>query len=92
MSSHAHPTASTPSAERRLTIALALAATYLVVEVIGGLWSGSLALLADAGHMLTDVAGLGLALAAAQSGARAVTRGSAPRVSAHQERPIGQSV
>ena len=37
---------------------------YLIVEVIGGLWTGSLALLADAGHMLTDVAGVGLALLA----------------------------
>ena len=73
MSPHAHPTASTPSAERRLTIALALAATYLVVEVIGGLWSGSLALLADAGHMLTDVAGLGLALLAIRFSKRPAT-------------------
>ncbi len=32
---------------------------YLIVEVIGGFWTGSLALLADAGHMLTDVAGVG---------------------------------
>lgn len=37
---------------------------YLIVEVIGGLWTGSLALLADAGHMLADVAGVGLALLA----------------------------
>lgn len=37
---------------------------YLIVEVIGGFWTGSLALLADAGHMLTDVAGVGLALLA----------------------------
>jgi cobalt-zinc-cadmium efflux system protein len=41
---------------------LVLTGTFLVVEVIAGLWTGSLALLADAGHMLTDVAGLGLAL------------------------------
>ncbi|MCY7375953.1 MAG: cation diffusion facilitator family transporter [Pyrinomonadaceae bacterium] len=38
--------------------------SYLIVEVIGGFWTGSLALLADAGHMLTDVAGVGLALLA----------------------------
>jgi Co/Zn/Cd efflux system component len=48
----------------RLAAAMMLATTYLVAEVIGGIWSGSLALLADAGHMLTDVAGLGLALLA----------------------------
>ena len=47
---------------RSLRIALALTALLLVVEVIGGLLSNSIALLADAGHMLTDVAALGLAL------------------------------
>jgi len=47
---------------RSLAWTLALTATFLVVEVAGGLWARSLALLADAGHMLTDVAGLALAL------------------------------
>jgi cobalt-zinc-cadmium efflux system protein len=47
---------------RNLRIALILTATLLVVEVIGGILSNSIALLADAGHMLTDVAALGLAL------------------------------
>jgi cobalt-zinc-cadmium efflux system protein len=47
---------------RGLRIALALTALFLVAEVIGGLVSHSLALLADAGHMLTDVAALGLSL------------------------------
>ena len=41
-----------------------LLAVFLVVEVIAGFLSGSLALLSDAGHMLTDVIGLGMALAA----------------------------
>jgi cobalt-zinc-cadmium efflux system protein len=50
------------SNRRRLTIALVLTSAYLVAEVIGGLLTNSLALLADAGHMLTDVAALGLAL------------------------------
>lgn len=50
------------SHKRRLRWALRLAAAYLLVEVAGGLLTGSLALLADAGHMLTDVGGLGLAL------------------------------
>ena len=45
-----------------LRIALALTAGLLIVEVIGGLLSNSIALLADAGHMMTDVAALGLAL------------------------------
>ena len=47
---------------RSLRIALALTAVLLVVEVIGGIASNSIALLADAGHMLTDVAALALAL------------------------------
>ena len=50
---------------KRLGAALALIAGFMCVEVVAGLLSNSLALLADAGHMLTDAAGLGLALAAA---------------------------
>ena len=49
---------------RRLTISLVLIATYMLAEIIGGLVSGSLALLADAGHMATDAAAIGLALLA----------------------------
>ncbi len=49
---------------RRLLLALGVIATFLVVEVIGGLLSGSLALLADATHMLTDALALGLAASA----------------------------
>ncbi len=45
-----------------MTFALVLTATYMVAEVIGGIASGSLALLADAGHMLSDACALGLAL------------------------------
>ena len=41
---------------------LALVAAYLVAEVVGGLWTGSLALLADAGHMFSDVGALALSL------------------------------
>ena len=47
---------------RRLWIALVLTSVFLVAEVVGGVLSNSLALLADAGHMLTDVAALGLSL------------------------------
>jgi cobalt-zinc-cadmium efflux system protein len=46
----------------RLAIALVLASTYMVAEVVGGFLTGSLALLADAGHMLSDSAALALAL------------------------------
>lgn len=47
---------------RRLQVVLALSGLYMVAEVAGGLVSGSLALLADAGHMFSDVAALGLSL------------------------------
>lgn len=51
-----------PGLQRRLRWALALTATFLVAEVVGGILANSLALLADAGHMLTDVAALALSL------------------------------
>ena len=57
---HAHVTGDN---ERRLLWTLALTAGYMVVQVIGGVISGSLALLADAGHMLSDVGALALAWA-----------------------------
>ena len=47
---------------RRLWVVLLLTAVFMVVEAVGGWISGSLALLADAGHMLTDVGALALAL------------------------------
>ena len=46
---------------KRVQIALVLTGTFMIVEVIGGILSGSLALLADAGHMLTDTMALALA-------------------------------
>jgi cobalt-zinc-cadmium efflux system protein len=46
--------------QRRLVIALVLAASYMFAEAIGGLLTGSLALLADAGHMLSDVFALSM--------------------------------
>jgi cobalt-zinc-cadmium efflux system protein len=46
----------------RLLTTLGVTAALVVVEVLGAVWTGSLALLADAGHMLTDVGGLALAL------------------------------
>jgi cobalt-zinc-cadmium efflux system protein len=58
---------------RRLAIVLALTATVLVVEVVGALLTGSLALLADAGHMFTDAAGLVIALIAASLALRPAT-------------------
>ena len=52
--------------QRRLAISFVLIATFFVVEAVGGVLTNSLALLSDAGHMLTDVIGLGMALAAIQ--------------------------
>lgn len=53
------------SSVRRLSASLALTATIMVAEAVGGWLSDSLALLSDAAHMLTDVGALGLAVAAA---------------------------
>lgn len=61
---HDHVQSASSRNKKSLAIVFGLTSFYLIVEVIGGLWTGSLALLADAGHMLTDVAGVGLALLA----------------------------
>ena len=69
---HAHQHSRARS-RRALTLVLGLTATYTVVEVVAGLLTGSLALLADAGHMLGDVGALGLALGAAWLASRPAT-------------------
>ena len=61
---HDHDHGHRSTSRRSLSVSLALITGYMVVEVVGGLVSGSLALLADAGHMLTDAAAIGLALLA----------------------------
>jgi cobalt-zinc-cadmium efflux system protein len=61
---HNHEEGNRSLFRKRLTFALALTAAFFVVEVVGGFMTGSLALLADAGHMLTDIASLVLALIA----------------------------
>jgi cobalt-zinc-cadmium efflux system protein len=58
---HGHGTAGARN-RRRLAITLVLAAVYMVAEAVGGWMANSLALLADAGHMLSDVAALALSL------------------------------
>ena len=67
---HAAHAASETGSARRLGVSLGVTALIMVAEAVGGWWSGSLALLSDAGHMLTDVAALGLALLAVLFGAR----------------------
>ncbi len=56
-----HDHESDDSNQRRVVFALVITSVFMLVEVAGGLLSGSLALLADAGHMLTDSMALGLA-------------------------------
>jgi len=69
----AHAHAPLPDQRGRLGTVLLITGAILVVEVVGALLSGSLALFADAGHMLTDVAGLGLAYLAAALARRPAT-------------------
>jgi len=57
-----HPSHALTENKRALAVALAITAAVMLVEAAGGFLSGSLALLADAGHMLTDAAALGLSL------------------------------
>ncbi len=59
---HSHPHHAASANRSRLAWTLGLAAAYMVAEAVGGWLTGSLALLADAGHMLSDVAALGLSL------------------------------
>ena len=59
---HSHSAAH--AAAGRLRLVLLLTASYMGIELVGGLLTGSLALIADAGHMATDVFGVGMALAA----------------------------
>ena len=57
----------------KLKGALALTASFMVVEAVGGVLTGSLALVADAAHMLTDAGGLALALIAIRFAERPAT-------------------
>ncbi len=72
---HGHPTAATAGGRHRtpLLIAFGITASYMLVELVAGLVTGSLALLSDAAHMGTDVLGLGMALAAITMAQRPTT-------------------
>jgi cobalt-zinc-cadmium efflux system protein len=71
---HAHGSGTAAAGYRgRLLIVLGITLTVLVVEVVAGLLSGSLALLADAAHLGTDALGIGLALLAVRMAGRAPT-------------------
>src|SRR4029077_5282653 len=69
---HAHDLQTTPL--RRLIAALVITGAFMFVEAGVGWWSNSLALVADAGHMLADAAALGLAIFAPRLAAQARTR------------------
>ena len=74
MSAHGHDRSTAAARSRSvLGITLALTAGTMVVEFVAGLWTGSLALVADAGHMLTDATALALALIATWLAARPPT-------------------
>ncbi len=59
--------------ERRLAVVFVITLTYMVIEVVGGIMFNSLALLADGGHMLSDVMALGLSWVAIRIGRRSAT-------------------
>ena len=63
------------STERRQLIVLAITGLYMLAEVVGGLLTGSLALLADSGHLLGDVLGLAMAASAIRFARRPATAG-----------------
>ncbi len=70
---HGHGHGHSADNRRRLALTLVLAAAYMLAEAVGGWLTGSLALLADAGHMLSDAAALGLSLFAIWIGQRPPT-------------------
>ncbi len=67
---HSHGRIAADADRRWLWVALACISGFMVVEIVGGLIAGSLALLSDAAHMLTDAGAIGLALVAAGLAAR----------------------
>jgi cobalt-zinc-cadmium efflux system protein len=68
--SHAYGESASARHRGRLQLVFAITLAIMIGEIVAGIVSGSLALLADAGHMLTDVAGIGLALVAIRLSAR----------------------
>lgn len=71
---HLHGRSAAAAGQGRLLAVLGMVGAFLVVEVIGGLLTNSLALLADAGHMFTDAAGIGLSLLAIWFAGRPATQ------------------
>jgi len=67
---HTHTPTINQANERKVLVSFGFIFVFMLVEVAGGVWSGSLALLADAGHMLNDAGALALAYAAFRLGRR----------------------
>lgn len=67
---HDHTVRASQRHLKPLTISFLLVVAFLIVEAVAGFWTGSLALISDAGHMATDALGLGMALAAIIAGNR----------------------
>ncbi|GAB4294006.1 MAG: CDF family zinc transporter ZitB [Myxococcota bacterium] len=59
---HNHPPVGSNAAEKALIVAFSLNLAFLIIELVAGIFANSLALLSDAGHMVSDIASLGLAL------------------------------
>src|SRR5919204_6182728 len=72
---HVHAEDSHESHETRLLVVLALSGLYMLAEVVAGWLTGSLALIADSGHLLGDVLGLSMALMAIRFARRPATAG-----------------
>ncbi|OGS41860.1 MAG: hypothetical protein A3K67_03955, partial [Euryarchaeota archaeon RBG_16_62_10] len=73
MNDHSHAALPSSVLVQPLVVALAITATFTVVELVGGLLAGSLALLSDAGHMFTDTLALALSLGALKMALRPAT-------------------
>ena len=73
--SHHHHDHAAPTSQKRLVFALIVTFGFAFIELAGGFWSGSLALISDAGHMMTDSAALLLALIANVIGQRPANAG-----------------
>jgi cobalt-zinc-cadmium efflux system protein len=58
---HHHPAHPHPRPHRILILAIAIIVLFAIIEALGGWWAGSLTLLSDAGHMVSDAAALGIA-------------------------------
>ena len=72
--SHVHTHGHRPRERRRLAASMIITAVMMVIEIIGGFWTNSLALLSDAGHMFTHLFALGISYIAIVLAARPTSR------------------